>query len=400
MTRAADRWDVVIVGAGAAGLVAAEHLLERGYRIQVLEATDRAGGRMRTVRHGPHLFELGAEHVIGTRALQWRYIERAGLETSLKIDNCPSDKSGRQWIYHRLMDRLPDRPVPEALAELGITGPDQDEVAFRLFTQGADMRSFGLRYLLKTGFEYDVDDDREYVVVAGLEAITSALASALGADLRLGCAVSSIHWSGDDVVVEGSGPAGPQQFGARRVLVTVPASVLRAGTIGFTPSLPRWKQSAIEAVLPIDHLRVHALLHEAHPPFTWKNYMDIRIAVRPTSDPLVIELYGLGAGARRLAEGGVDLATSLMERATGGKVQLDRTFSWDFFTDPSYRCCYSHTALNREDEHDQLAIPIAGRLFFGGEATARPGARASMHGAMESGLRAAREIVAQDGRDA
>src|SRR5215469_16371967 len=73
--------DVLVIGAGMAGLTAARTLAESGLHVTILEARDRIGGRIFTERHGSETIELGAEFVHGRPPELWSIIEEAHLET-------------------------------------------------------------------------------------------------------------------------------------------------------------------------------------------------------------------------------------------------------------------------------------------------------------------------------
>src|SRR5271168_1922510 len=73
--------DVVVVGAGMAGLTAARTLAEAGLKVLVVEAQDRIGGRIWTRHIGDEAIELGAEFIHGRPPELWALIEEAGLET-------------------------------------------------------------------------------------------------------------------------------------------------------------------------------------------------------------------------------------------------------------------------------------------------------------------------------
>ena len=109
--------DVVIIGAGMAGLAAARALAEAGRRVTVLEATERVGGRIRTVREGAEVIELGAEFVHGRPPELWALIEEAGLSTYERTGDFLELADGA------LMPREDDED--EALEDLkDFTGPD------------------------------------------------------------------------------------------------------------------------------------------------------------------------------------------------------------------------------------------------------------------------------------
>src|ERR1700730_19155735 len=73
--------DVVVIGAGMAGLTAARALAEAGLKVLVVEAQDRIGGRIWTRHVGEEAIELGAEFIHGRPPELWALIDEAGLET-------------------------------------------------------------------------------------------------------------------------------------------------------------------------------------------------------------------------------------------------------------------------------------------------------------------------------
>src|SRR5262245_60679857 len=81
--RQRDEFDVVVIGAGAAGLAAGQKLAAAGRSVVVVEARDRIGGRIQTLRLAgwPHPIEAGAEFVHGEPAETWNLIRAAGLAT-------------------------------------------------------------------------------------------------------------------------------------------------------------------------------------------------------------------------------------------------------------------------------------------------------------------------------
>ncbi|MGB7197515.1 MAG: FAD-dependent oxidoreductase, partial [Acidobacteriaceae bacterium] len=73
--------DVIVLGAGIAGLTAARQLVTAGLRVHVLEARSRVGGRILTHKVGNEAIELGAEFIHGKPPILWNLIEEANLET-------------------------------------------------------------------------------------------------------------------------------------------------------------------------------------------------------------------------------------------------------------------------------------------------------------------------------
>jgi len=161
-----ERADVAVVGAGVAGLAAARELRRRGLTVVVLEARDRIGGRIFTLRDPrlPLPVELGAEFVHGAAPLTYRLLAEAGITTI--------DLSGEHWRAHKgrlartelwtpiarilaqiaqIDRRAPDRSFDDFLAGLGNRATPRDRRAARKFVEGyhaADPAGDLLRLLL------------------------------------------------------------------------------------------------------------------------------------------------------------------------------------------------------------------------------------------------------------
>ena len=81
--------DVIILGAGMAGLVAARALAERGLRVCILEARQRVGGRVVSQKvEGGGTVELGAEFVHGRAPELWALIDEVGARTVERDGQC------------------------------------------------------------------------------------------------------------------------------------------------------------------------------------------------------------------------------------------------------------------------------------------------------------------------
>ena len=128
--------DCVVVGAGAAGLLAAVTLKEAGRDVIVLEARDEIGGRARsTTLSGGAVVERGARNVHGPIVATWEFIARLGLKTNAvtppRVGTAPTFRDGK-WLsgrrpYRQRGVRASGRGTGEAEPRLNQSsrGPDQ-----------------------------------------------------------------------------------------------------------------------------------------------------------------------------------------------------------------------------------------------------------------------------------
>jgi monoamine oxidase len=246
---------------------------------------------------------------------------------------------------------------------------------------------------------YDGDGERRHFrLLAGYSDLMRRAAG--GLDIRLSMAVSRVEWSKDGVRVE----AGRQTFEGQVAVVTLPLGVLASGEVAFAPDLPPEKAAAIARINPGAIGKVVLKFDEVvWPPdltFLWTS-RDTQLWWRPgqgqpNEDAVITAFFG-GRDARVMgALSGDDAAASAvadLEAITGkrlsGRLLNYRVLVWN--NEPYTRMGYSSLPPGGRDLRAALAAP-AGVLFFAGEATnaVRP---ATVHGAIESGIRAADEAV-------
>jgi monoamine oxidase len=436
---ASDETDVVVIGAGVAGLEAANRLLEAGLSVAVLEARPRVGGRIDTRREPgwPGPLEGGAEFVHGRpRALTAalgaagaRPVELAGRHVLARAGRVRA--VGPTWRRAlAALDRLPDEDVPFAavMRRPGFArGLDRDARAFLTsFVEGfnaADARRISVRGLNQQTRASEAEEgDRLFRVPGGYELLPRHLAGRLEARpgaLRLGTVVTGIAWGGG-VTVESRGLWGGRlpPLRGRAALVTVSLGVLQArppapGAIAFAPALPAAKRRAIgrlaignvvklvarfrtpfgegpfRAVAP-ETTFVH--LPGAPVPTWWVAAPGpSRCLVGWAAGPRADRLHGQDAA--RVVEAGLrSLAAGLRLPRSALAAALEDARVFDWAADPFARGAYSWVPAGGLDAPGALAAPLGDCLFFAGEATDTGGDPGTVHGALSTGARAAHEI--------
>lgn len=251
--------EVAIVGAGVAGLAAARRLAAHGASVVVLEARNRVGGRVWTIRdeRSSVPVELGAEFLHAEAEETRQIAEGAGIGIV--------DVQGRRWEsmngllrpmddfesrLHAVMSRLdperdPDGSFAGALARLRSIGRADRRLARRFVEgfHGADMKRISEQSIA------DSADEPEALLVArvvtGYHSIVQTLAGPVTPRIRLGHAVTGIRWSQTQVVIDAVASSGRPlpNVSARRAIIAVPLGVLQAprsapGSIVFDPAVP------------------------------------------------------------------------------------------------------------------------------------------------------------------
>ena len=433
-----DHQEVIVIGAGAAGLAAAAALGRSGRSVLVLEARDRIGGRIWT-RIEPALaapLELGAEFIHGGSPETSELLRQAGAAAV--------DTSGEPWslVGGQLQRRTegllgkvraaldaadvlaqPDQSLEAFLAsEAGRALPEEARAMARAFVSGfdaADPRVVSLHSVAEEWRSGGMLDSSQARPLGGYRsALLAPLCAALTDSrvrLQLQTVVTAVRWSDRSVQIEGLRLGQPFRATARKAIVTVPLGVLKAapdspGAILFSPSLDA-KQAALTQLVSGPVLKV--ALHFQRP--FWEEldggrYADASFLTAPgkafptfwTQLPARTPLLNAWAGgpqAARLCEltdgeiirQAMDCVSTIFAGGDGApELQAAYVHNWE--QDPYARGAYSYVAVGGGSARDTLATPLGGTLFFAGEATDTSGEATTVTGALRSGTRAALEV--------
>jgi monoamine oxidase len=395
--------DVVVIGAGAAGLAAARDLADRGADVVVVEARDRIGGRVHTLRgFGDAPIELGAIVIHGEHAATIDVVRDAGLtlgppgwstpgETHLVVDG--EVRSARElegwWDLEHEVARMsgPDVALDRFLADAGWP-PLKRAFAAEVFAQiwAADpalLSAEGIARVEKAWASgYDNPAVRE-----GYDRVMEFIAR--GVRVELGRAASRVTWRRGSVDVDG--------LDATAVVVTAPPSVL--GRLAFDPPLDARKTQAA-AMIPIGPV-VRVIARLSRPAEETGTMISVgRDGGFWNVGPELLTVWTGGPPAKRFS--GMD-AADIALRARAAFPWLERkwiaeTITADWGADPLSCGAYSYPRVGALDAPSVLAEPVDDTLFFAGEATCGDRHPATVHGAIESGRRAAAEVAAALGR--
>ena len=434
---------VVVLGAGFAGLACAEQLAQAGVDFVVLEARDRVGGRAWTDATTIPGFraELGAMMIHGRNVVTQQYVSRFGLRTEpllrLRAIHLALDQrvSAFPWMalpFHpvvgprRLHAALVRVPRELARAE----GPDRSLENY-LSLRAAPAATRALVELNHAHiFAMDPDaigvlgpaeetraaptpwDYRNYRIVQGYSELASRLAASVQSHLRLRTMVGSVRWNSGEfgVRVEAVSEGASWSVKADQAVVTFPLGVLQSDSVVFEPTLPEEKRRAIGELVMADAFTMHVRVHGGTlrrtlgvPSFLWGRTPSSFFLARPSgsSEDVVVSAFTVGREARRR----VAMADSELVDATLHELQEilplgtqlgspgpATVHRWS--SDPLARGAYSCIPVDgRLRARQELARPLEPGLYFAGEATHCHGAASTVHGAIETGRRAAQELM-------
>jgi monoamine oxidase len=221
---------------------------------------------------------------------------------------------------------------------------------------------------------------------------------------------TAVAWRRKHVVIKTSTGA---ELTAPQVVATVPLALLKAGAIDFSPRLPD-KESALEKLEMGDAVRVSLCFGSETWPaegrfstngfvLTGEQPFPVWWVSRPPPFPVITGWAG-GRNARALGElddaervnAAVDALAAVFETNAGRLRQdLRGGFSHNWQRDPFARGAYSYPAVGGSDAGALLGAPVDATLFFAGEATRTDGQNGTVHGAIASGRRAAKEILVE-----
>jgi monoamine oxidase len=431
--------DVLIIGAGGAGLAAMCELAESGRKVLLLEARDRIGGRMWTqaVPGLPVPIEYGAEFIHGYAPATMAFLKKGGKTAIESTDTHWRLNAGElqttNEFFHDVQRAMrasrvlhdKDLSFDDFLNQTAELSAEAREYA-KMMAQGFDAADTSRASARAIAAEWTAqmmnDDAPQSRPLGGYDALLATLADSLRRDnvrLQLQTPIHAVRWSKGAVEVAGTFIGKPFLARAARAIITLPLGVLQLppnapGGVRFTPALTE-KEPALQGLasgpvvkitlrfarafweeLDAGRYRDAAFFHATQADFpTFWTQMPLR-------GPLLVAWAG-GPRALRVANNAepgevVGRAVAALQTMFGKRRNVAREFEGAYYhdwqQDPFARGAYSYVTVGGGKARGLLAKPLADTLFFAGEATDTEGETATVAGALQSGTRAAREVLA------
>jgi monoamine oxidase len=397
--------DVVVIGAGAAGLAAARTLHDKRLSVAVVEARERVGGRAWTVRFGEYPLDLGAGHLHSADQNDWAKIAPAlGFTVDQRPPswarpafqgNFPLAEQEDYWAawerFYARIDAAADST--RRMADFLEPGGRWNALlgAMATYINGAPFSDLVVR-------EYALyhDTGLNQRIREGYGALVAAYAA--GLDIRLDCPATRIDHAGKRLRI-----VTPQGgIFARAAIVAVPPGIIANETLRFVPALPDKLQAAAKVPLGVadkvflgvdraEDLPVETRLFASTSRTETGGY-----TLRPFGRPLIDGYFG-GPFARELERTDGGFAAFAIEEicavlGNDMRKRLHPIVESAWARDPWALGAYSYGSEGAQAARAILAQPVNERLFFAGEHCSDVDF-STAHGAYRTGVKAANEVV-------
>ncbi|HIG59970.1 MAG TPA: FAD-dependent oxidoreductase [Gammaproteobacteria bacterium] len=407
--------DVIIIGAGAAGLSAAKELTRQRLSYTLVEASHRIGGRAYSEEIAPNnWFDLGCSYLHQAETNPFVPIaDNLGIVLKKDKGDLFAVDQVRNYCNGIMLDENQsalrnqyDQQCTERIIASKAQGKDS---AVSDLVDLDSPYAAPLMIGMATANAADIDQTSAADLVNFINGYDFSILNGYGnlvkkwggqVPVSLNTKVTSINWNSSGVQVE----TNRGTIRSQRVLVTVSTGILAANHIQFKPGLPAWKEAAISAVptQTMNKIGVHFsrdvfAAGDLGVHHTWNengqgseieaNVMGLNTATIFVGGRFAVWLEKQGQ------QTGLDFALNQLTDVFGNDIRnhIDNSIVTAWATEPLTLGSYSCALPGHANQRVELAGPIDDKLYFAGEATI-VGAQATCHGAYLSGIRAAQEI--------
>jgi monoamine oxidase len=417
--------EIIIIGAGAAGLMAALELLRAGHRVTILEARDRTGGRIHTIHDGFSFpVEAGAEFIHGKQALTRELLGEAGIPFTKVTGDFISWHDGKPASeaadpdWNLMMEKLETLTSDETLESFLRRNfdPSKYQVLWQHvagFVEGYDAADITKVSALALREEWqNSTDENQYRITGGYGSLVAYLekrVAELGGKVYLSQVVETIEWQqGTARIVCSDGKV----WTGQRALITVPLGVLQRGLIRFSPALGQKRGNALqnlgygtvtkfllefstsfwEKVVLSRGRRLAFIFSDAEVPTWWTQ--------SPTGVPLLTGWHGGPSVLKKLRDSDSQLAAAIQSlaylfecspSAVETNIVHDHITNWT--DDPYSLGAYTYPMVGSPAARKELGSGVMKTLYFAGEALYGGPAMGTVEAALYSGKAVVRRML-------
>jgi monoamine oxidase len=392
---------VLIIGAGAAGLYAGYTLSRGGYDFEILEASDRIGGRMGSnTQFADHDIDLGAQWLHGKKSIAGDLVKMNDVKVN-------KDKSEMFYLFNgSLTDKLDADPTKlfgsSASSDISYFeythgqgfGAEYDWIMQGACSSyGADSKELSAKFTPIEEDEWSSGNKDYKFEKTYWDLINDNIVAPIQGKITTNAVVQSIDYSGSTITVT---LVGGSTYTADKVIVTVPLPILQDGDITFIPPLPAAQTTAFGKIGMGAGMKAFLKFSDR---FYKANTAGGSVCAAYADDKEgkngsdnILLAFIMGDQAQALSDLGSDdaIAQALLaelDQIYDGKASASYQDKLviDYTTMPFIRGAYSFSAIGIEDARKTAAQSVNDKLFFAGEAMNLNGIHQTVQGALETG---------------
>ncbi len=408
--------DVIIIGAGISGLYTAYLLKKKGFKIKIIEASDRLLGRIYTLSDfDKKPIELGAEFIHGKNSILYDLV--------CQQNKPPKTDYSKYYFYKNRLLNFKDFQNKKKAKEVlkfwtNFWKYQDEEVVLKTYLENRNLYTRDFQNIIEGFFsEYGTTTDKlelkalakeesawtsgehNYWISNAYTSVFQTLINEVKDDIIYKTPINFISYFGHKVLL---GTKNNQSFYTKKVVLTVPLSLLKTNFICFEPVLPLLKQKAIKAIGMDTGIKIilkfkTSFWKDKHVELFGASFCPLYYTPYHETDNSILIAYLMGKKATFLGQFSDQhieylLLKELKTLFFGTEIQLEKSYVLNWGKIPYIQGVYSFAKSNTYINRKILAEPIDNKLFFAGEATHTKGHAATVHGAMETAERVVKEI--------
>lgn len=414
------KYDVIIIGAGAAGLLATRDLAKAGYHVCILEAAGIAGGRISTIKENfQDPVEAGAEFIHGKLPLTFKILKEARLSyevvegkmIGVQNGNWQTEEHNAHWdeFMKRLGKLKTDITILQFLEE-NFSNAEylQLRQAVQRFSEGFDLADISKASILSIKDEWKDIEKKQYRIKGGYIQLIDHLVNCcrqLNAEIYYNACVNKIEYETGNATVYTNDS---KEFQANKLIITVSAGILQSGTIQFKPELT---DHAV-AIQGLGFGAVIKFLLDFKTCF-WKEFDDETGFLLtdeeiptwwtqlPSENNLLTGWLGGPNATKKIFEPEASLlqtaliSLSSIFRIPPAMLQEElinyKIINW--LNQPFVKGGYSYNTLHSKKAINILSSPVEDTIYFAGEAISKSESQGTVESALHSGHEAAKVLI-------